>query len=1118
MNHRLVVLLFSLIGVFVLLIGVLRWGNAAASHPLSPSSTPQRVGAGSGYFYDSGQRLGNGDSWGVALGDLDGDGDLDAFVGNGLYADNGQPQPNEVWLNDGRGRFVSNGQALGNEFTGPVALADFDGDLDLDAMVVNYKLLSPGPQGGAQVWLNDGSGQFTDRGQLLDPNLHDYSGLTVGDVDGDNDIDAFIPGFDNTPLWLNQGDGTFINSSQILGTLWDPILADVDNDGDLDLVTAHSIWWNMGGNQGGTLGQFVNSGQPFGNANIVSVAVGDLDGDGDQDALLAPSNCATCASQVWLNNGSGIFSNSGQDMGMGLVYDVVLGDLDGDDDLDAYLSQPFYEEWTDNEDNGVWFNDGNGLFTDSYQSLGQGISPNIALGDLNGDSTLDAFVAMAMEWDWVNGQAIFEAPNQVWLNKPQADLAMQQAAQVNGQTVTYTLTYINNGPDLVLGAMITDTLNPALSNVTVNSSGAVITQVGGVNLAWQVAPLPAGSGGVIRVRGTFAGEIPGNVAEIAAANHDPLPQNNQAYAHALHVNTIIPAHNAFPIPQTSPLAITFSRDILPATVTSQTLIVHGEQTGRYEGTFTVNNDELIWQPVTPFKPGETIAVYLDQNLTTAGGTTPLQPYQQQFRADVGVPSLIGTGIFTPTYMYTTTSAMNVSLGDLDGDGDLDAFIVSDLDWSNPCSCYPGIGAEVWLNNGGQQGGTPGTYSNSGQTLGGLYPHDVTLGDVDNDGDLDAFIPNWAPEDWPYGDGGYRWNNHNELWLNDGQGFFTRSEQYLGYQGSYSVDFGDVDGDHDLDAIVANNQREVDGTFLDGRNELWLNDGQGHFTHSGQLLGDDGGLDVSLGDLDNDGDLDVFIVFADTSRVWLNQGGLQGGTEGQFIATTQDWSVIPAAYSVELADLDNDDDLDAMITTFDASPTQVWLNDGTGYFTPGDLLTPGSAYDPDLGDLDGDGDIDAFSWSEDSYIITDTVWLNDGSAQFTVGYQTNEMVGLADLGDLDGDGDLDIFGVVGEQVSIWLNVDDLAIEGVAAANDSPTPFGQTTTFTATVTAGSNVVYTWAFGDGQTATGATVSHVYANPGVYTATVTASNSLGQLIATTQVAIIVTVYQQYLPLIIKP
>jgi uncharacterized repeat protein (TIGR01451 family) len=86
----------------------------------------------------------------------------------------------------------------------------------------------------------------------------------------------------------------------------------------------------------------------------------------------------------------------------------------------------------------------------------------------------------------------------------------------------------------------------------------------------------------------------------------------------------------------------------------------------------------------------------------------------------------------------------------------------------------------------------------------------------------------------------------------------------------------------------------------------------------------------------------------------------------------------------------------------------------------------------------------------------------------------------------------------------INVTDAAITGLSAANSSPTRLDNATAFTATVSGGSNIVYTWNFGDGTaTASGNPTNHLYANAGVYTAIVTAANTINTLTATTRVTI---------------
>jgi hypothetical protein len=86
---------------------------------------------------------------------------------------------------------------------------------------------------------------------------------------------------------------------------------------------------------------------------------------------------------------------------------------------------------------------------------------------------------------------------------------------------------------------------------------------------------------------------------------------------------------------------------------------------------------------------------------------------------------------------------------------------------------------------------------------------------------------------------------------------------LGTVISFSVSLGDIDGDGDQDAFVTNKNQA---------NKVWLNDGSGNFTDSGQSLGSSYSYDVSLGDLDGDGDQDAFVANYDgqPNKVWLNE--------------------------------------------------------------------------------------------------------------------------------------------------------------------------------------------------------------------------------------------------------
>jgi hypothetical protein len=437
-------------------------------------------------------------------------------------------------------------------------------------------------------------------------------------------------------------------------------------------------------------------------------------------------------------------------------------------------------------------------------------------------------------------------------------------------------------------------------------------------------------------------------------------------------------------PVDTSVSVTYDQDMDSATVNPQTFAVHARQTGWLTETLSVSGGTITLDPLSDLHAGELVETSATTATLSLGGEAPLEPTVWQFTTqpwggnaafhehqiitggdsrdaalgdldgdgdlDVLTTSCFsnlhrvyhndGRGTFTLVQTFTSNACLtDVELGDLDGDGDLDAVLINY--WSN--------GDKVLWNNG------DGTFTDSGQLIysdGDTYGE---LGDLDGDGDLDLLVASGG-----YGPGTLR------VWLNDGNGYFSLKDDFDTPYEHMDVRLGDLDGDGDLDAFTAG----WNGSY----NKVWFNDGTGAFSEV-QVIPNAHASGAQLGDLDDDGDLDVYLANTavdDTDlpdEVWWNDGHGYFTNSGQSLGTVL--SAFPA-----LGDLDADGDLDVYLSGGKvAAPDEVWANDGAGVFTPFRTVNenhPGGLVN--LGDLDNDGNLDAFAASDDP-TVSFQVYLN-----------------------------------------------------------------------------------------------------------------------------------------------
>ena len=326
----------------------------------------------------------------VVAGDLDGDGDLDVISAS-------RDDDKIAWYEhlDGSGTFgpqqVINTSSL-RAFA--VHTADLDGDGDLD-------ILSASELDDKIAWYEnlDGSGTFSTQ-YVITTDANSAHDVTAADIDGDGDLDVVsASAADHKIAWYRNTDGSGTFSGELVLTT-DALfahsvsVADVDVDGDLDVLSASindsKLAWYPNLDGAGSFGvQRVISTSGSGATSIIAA---NLDGDEDPDVVSASMFDNKIA---WYES----FAGRGR-VQFGFLNDVAFGateshwprsvhaaDLDGDRDLDI-LSASF------NDNKIAWYENVNGVFSDQrvITNAADG-AQDVQAADIDGDGDLDVISA-----------------------------------------------------------------------------------------------------------------------------------------------------------------------------------------------------------------------------------------------------------------------------------------------------------------------------------------------------------------------------------------------------------------------------------------------------------------------------------------------------------------------------------------------------------------------------------------------------------------------------------------------------------------------------------------------------------------------------------------------------
>lgn len=710
------------------------------------------------------------------------------------------------------------------------------------------------------------------------------SAIAFSDVDGDGDEDVLVTGASNqeqiAKLYVNDGEGRYDEVTETPFTgVWDGSVAfsDVDGDGDNDVLIAG---WNndprlrnakLYTNDG--LGHFTEmTGTPFGDVYRGSITFSDVDGDGDNDVFITgiiPSNTggsSTSVAKLYSNDGTGNFIEvSGSSFDRVTNSSIAFSDIDGDGDNDLLISG-----WNAvlGQIAKLYTNDGTGTFTEVTDTPFEGVDySSIAFSDIDGDGDNDLLIS----------------------GKNSAD-------------VSITKLYTNDGTgtfDEVISPPFNGIVRSSIAFSDIDGDGDSDVLIAGVTSKFYIND---GSGNFTEDLGTPFADVSSSSIAFSDVDGDGdqdvliTGMSNYEAVTKLYYNDGRGdfTENIPPIAQVSTSSIAF---------------------------FDVDGDG-------------------DEDVLVTG-----EIQSGDFSTAKRVSKLYknnGVGTFTEVTgtPFEGVRYGSIAFSDVDDDGDNDVLITGmTQNWAEIASLY--------INDG-----TGGFTIMSGTPFEAVRYSSIAFSDVDGDGDQDVLI---AGED-------DRENRISKLYTNDGTGNYTEvmDTPFVGVMRG-SIAFSDVDNDGDNDVLITGLTNPTIGGVDAHIARLYSNNGAGRFTEvTNTIFTGVRYSSVAFADVDGDGDSDVLIAgqswpdYESSTKLYTNNGGTF--TEN---STVHFDAIIYASF--DFSDVDGDGDSDVLISGYNGIEriAKLYVNDGLATFTelPGTSFKGVSYGSIAFSDMDGDGDSD-----------------------------------------------------------------------------------------------------------------------------------------------------------------